>query len=74
MSTMIDAPVDLMEAVAHLRLPALADQQLQSLMDGNTNGRLSERERQQLEELVEWSESISLLRARAGQVLGERPS
>lgn len=74
MSTMMDAPVDLMEAVAHLRLPSLADQQLQNLMDANTNGLLTEPERQQLEELVEWSETVSLLRARAGQLLGERPS
>ena len=74
MSTMIDAPIELMEEVAHLRLPSLADRQLQSLMDANTNGLLTESEKQQLEELVEWSESVSLLRARAGQLLGERPS
>ena len=74
MSTFIGAPVDLMEEVAHLRLPIHADQQLQCLMDANTNGQLTEPEKQQLEELVEWSESVSLLRARAGQLLGERPS
>ncbi len=74
MSIMIDAPIELMEEVAHLRLPSLADRQLQSLMDANTNGLLTESEKQQLEELVEWSESVSLLRARAGQLLGERPS
>ncbi len=74
MSAMIDAPVDLMEAVAHLRLPSLADQQLQILMDAHTNGLLTETQKRQLEELVEWSESISLLRARAGQLLGECPS
>ena len=74
MPTTIDAPVDLMEEVAHLRLPALADQQLQSLMDANTNGQLTDAQRQLLEELVDWSESVSLLRARAGQLLGERPS
>ena len=74
MSTMIDAPMDLVEAVAHLRLPTLADQQLQSLMDANTNGQLTESERQQLEALVEWSETVSLLRASAGLLLGECPS
>ena len=74
MSIYIGAPVDLVEEVAHLHLPVYADQQLQSLMDANTNGQLTEPEKQQLEELVEWSESVSLLRARAGQLLGERPS
>ncbi len=63
-----------MEEVAHLHLPALADQQLQSLMDANTNGQLTKPERHQLEELVEWSESVSLLRARARQLLSERLS
>ena len=74
MSTMIDAPMDLLEAVAHLRLPTLADRQLQSLMDANTNGQLTEPERQQLEALVEWSETVSLLRASEGLLLGECPS
>ena len=74
MSIFIGAPVDLVEEVAHLHLPIHADQQLQNLMDANTNGQLTEAEKQQLEELVEWSESVSLLRARAGQLLSERSS
>ena len=74
MPTTINAPVDLMEEVAHLCLPALADQQLQCLMDANTNGQLTDAQRQQLEELVDWSESISLIRARAWKLLDERPS
>ena len=74
MSIFIGAPVDLVEEVAHLHLPIHADQQLQNLMDANTNGLLTESEKQQLEELVEWSESVSLLRARAGQLLSDRPS
>lgn len=73
MSAMIEAPVDLMEAVAHLRLPPHLDRQLQDLMDANNNGTLSESEREQLANLAEWSESISLLRARALHLLGEHP-
>lgn len=69
----VEAPVDFMEAVAHLRLPESADRRLQELMDANTEGRLSPAERGELESLVEWSESLSLLRARAMQVLGGRP-
>ena len=52
---------------------ALAEQQaagfgpdvLQSLMDRNTEGHLSPQEREDLELLVELSETLSLLRARA---------
>ena len=74
MSAMIEAPVDLMEAVSHLRLPAHADRQLQDLMDANTNGALTASEREQLQSLVEWSESLSLLRAQALHLLGARPT
>ena len=38
MSAMIEAPVDLLEAVAELHLPRQADQRLQELMDQNTEG------------------------------------
>lgn len=69
MAAMIEAPVDLMQAVAHLRLPPHADCQLQELMDGNTNGTLTAKEREQLKSLVEWSESLSLLRAQALHLL-----
>ena len=71
MSTTIDAPLELMQDVAHLHLPAIADQQLQRLMDANNNGLLSDEEWQHLAELVEWSESISLLRAQALYALGK---
>ncbi|MDB5387917.1 MAG: hypothetical protein JWM11_3563 [Planctomycetaceae bacterium] len=73
MSAMIDAPVDLLEAIAHLRLPPHADRQLQDLMDANTNGVLTDSERDDLAALVEWSESVSLLRAQALHLLGEQP-
>ena len=73
MTAMIPAPLELMEAVAALRLPAKADQRLQALMDRNTNGTLTEEERQDLEALVEWSETISLVRAKALHLLGRKP-
>jgi hypothetical protein len=64
---------ELLEAVADLRLPPLTDRRLQDLMDRNTNGELSEDERAELEWLVELSETIAPLRARARQLLGRRP-
>ncbi len=74
MSATVEAPVDLVESVAHLRLPSKEDARLQELMDANTNGTLTAAEREQLESLVEWSESLSLLRARALRLLGEQPA
>ncbi len=74
MSATIEAPVDLVESVAHLRLPPKEDSRLQELMDANTNGSLTAAEREQLASLVEWSESLSLLRARALRLLGEQPA
>ena len=40
-------------------------------MDRNTEGQLSEAEREELEALVELSETISLLRVQALRVLGQ---
>jgi hypothetical protein len=74
MSPVIEAPLDFMEAVADLRFPPRTDQHLQRLMDRNTNGQLSPAEREELESLVELSERMSLLRARALHVLGRRPA
>ena len=47
-----------------------ADRRLQDLMDRNNEGRLTPAEHEELEELAEWSEQISLVRAEALQVLG----
>jgi hypothetical protein len=69
----IAAPVDMLESVARLRLPVNADRQLQRLMDRNTNGQLTAEERGELAALAEWSEEISLLRARALRLLGRKP-
>jgi len=72
MSAIIQAPVELLEAVAELHLPHRADQRLQELMDKNTNGALTEIERVELEAFVEWSESIAPMRAQALHLLGRK--
>ena len=69
MAAVIEAPRELVEAVADLRLPAKTDRRLQNLMDRNTEGALTPDERDDLEALVELSESIALVRAKALQVL-----
>ena len=55
MSALIEAPIEMVEAVAGLHLPPRADQRLQDLMDRNNNGALTLEEREQLEALVELS-------------------
>lgn len=72
--SVIQAPRELVEAIADLRLPPKTDQRLQELMDRNTNGLLTEAERADLESLVEMSERISLLRAQALHLLGRKPA
>ena len=74
MKAVIQAPLELMEAIADLRLPPKADRRLQRLMDRNTNGTLTKEERTDLEALVEWSEEISLVRAKALHLLGRKPT
>lgn len=73
MSTVVPAPVDWVESVSRLRLPARADRRLQELMNRNNEGRLTEPERAEMESLVEMSESISLVRAEALHLLGRKP-
>jgi hypothetical protein len=74
MQAVVQAPVDMIEAVAALRLPPKTDQRLQALMDRNTRGTLEPEEREQLEALVELSETIALVRARALHLLGRKPA
>jgi hypothetical protein len=74
MTATVLTPVDLMEAVADLHLPPKADRRLQLLMDRNNEGGLTAQEREDLEALVEISETISLLRARALHLLGRKPA
>ena len=68
--TMMETPVELVTSVADLRFPPKIDAHLQALMARNTEGQLSEAEREELEALVELSETISLLRMQALRVLG----
>lgn len=73
MSPVVPAPVDWVESVGQLRLPAKADRRLQELMDRNNEGRLTDPERAELESLVEVSETLSLVRAEALHLLGRKP-
>jgi hypothetical protein len=70
MTSVVEAPVEFMESLATMRFPNKMDARLQRLMDRNTNGELSDAEREELESLAELSETISLHRARALQLLG----
>jgi len=74
MPAVIEAPVEMIEAIADLRFPSKTDQLLQSLMDRNTEGKLTLGEREKLEGLVELNQTIALVRAKALQVLGRKPS
>lgn len=73
MSGTIDAQMDWVETVGNLRLPPKTDQRLQELMDRNNEGQLTESERADLEALVELSERLSLVRAKALHLLGRKP-
>lgn len=69
----ITAPRDWIESVSELKMPAMADRRMQELMDRNNDGTLTEQEYQYLEELVELSETLSLVRAEALHLLGRNP-
>lgn len=73
MATVVEAPVEMVEAVASLRFPPRADRRLQQLMDRNTEGLLTPEETEDLEILVELSESLASVRAQALLLLGRRP-
>ncbi len=73
MSALVQTPLELVEAMANFRLPPRVDQRLQELMDRNTNGALTAAERADLEALVELSEAIAPMRAKALRVLGRKP-
>jgi hypothetical protein len=74
MAAVIEAPLEMIESLAAMRLPAKTDRRLQQLMDRNTNGLLTPTEREDLEALVEWSETISLVRAQSMHLLGRKPA
>jgi hypothetical protein len=71
----VDAPEsrEMAESVAELRFPAKADLRLRVLMDRNNEGLLTPDQREELESLVELSESLALIRAKALHLLGRRP-
>jgi hypothetical protein len=73
MLVVVEAPLEMVEAVASLRLPPRTDRRLQDLMDRNNEGNLSVAEQEDLEALVELSETISLIRAKALHLLGRKP-
>src|SRR5258708_5039616 len=54
------------------RTVALADRRLQDLMDRNNEGALTPGEREDLETLVELSETIAVVRAKALHLLGRK--
>ncbi len=67
-------PLEFAEAVAALRFTPKAEQRFQDLMNRNTNGQLTDTERQELEALAELSENISLVRSKALLFLGRKPN
>jgi hypothetical protein len=71
--TAITAPIDWVESVSELKLPAKSNRRLQVLMDRNNEGQLTEEERSELESLVEMSQTLSLVRAEALHLLGRKP-
>ncbi len=73
MSAVVAAPVEFVESLAKMRFPPKTDAHLQQLMERNNDGRLSEHERDELEALVELSETMSLFRAQALRLLGRKP-
>jgi hypothetical protein len=73
MPAVIAAPLDMVEAAANLRLPSRADRRLQDLTDRNNDGALTPDEREDLEALVELSETIAVVRAKALHLLGRKP-
>ena len=73
MSSVISAPLEWVESVSSLKLPPRADRRLQELMDRNNEGQLSVTEHAELETLVELSESLSIVRAKAMHLLGREP-
>lgn len=74
MSAVISAPKSWVASVGRLSLPKKADRRLQTLMDRNNEGVLTNAERKELAALVEWSENVSLLRAQALHLLGRQPA
>ena len=71
---MLETPRELIEAFAAVRFPARTDARMTWLMDRHSQGQLQPMEREELESLVELSEDLSLLRAKALHLLGRQPT
>lgn len=72
MTTIIASP-EWVESVSRLEFPRQTNVRMQWLMSRNNEGLLTEAERQELESLVEMSETISIVRAEALRLLGRQP-
>ena len=70
----IETPKSWVATIGALALPERVERRLQELMDRNNEGLLTATESDELAALVEWSEEVSLLRAEALQLLGQRPA
>jgi hypothetical protein len=73
MQTTIPAPLSWVESVGQLALTPRSNKRLEELMDRNNNGQLTKDELEELESLVEMSESLALVRAEAWRLLGRKP-
>jgi hypothetical protein len=63
---------DALWTIAREQMPLAAQARMQVLMDRNSRGQLSEAERQELEELVERGDRLTLRKAEAAALLTER--
>ena len=63
-------PTEWIQSIGEFRMPPQADRHLQQLMDRNTEGLLQPSEKEKLAAL---SEELSLLSARALEILGQTP-
>lgn len=71
MNAIIPTPREFVEALSEFRFPPQADAHLQQLMDLNNDGLLTPAQRDELHGLVEMSETMSLFRAQALQLLAK---
>jgi hypothetical protein len=69
MSAVSQPSGDFFATLGGLRFPTEADARLQTLMDRNTERLLTDTERCELEQLVELSQTLGLLRAQALGIL-----
>ena len=69
MSQTIEIPTEFLKEVAEFQFPPSMQSRIGELMDKNTEDQLSEAERRELKALVEFSESVSIVRGRARLLL-----